>query len=187
MLDDVFSGLDAKSEEHIFSRLLGKSGLLRKMGTTVILVTHAAHRLSFANYIYVIGAEGRIVEQGSFQDLVRGNGYVASLTTRHMKEDVKPEKGPIVTKAPADDVARQNAAADLNRPVGSWAVYNYYFRSAGRRTVLSWLCLMASYSVSLRFPGNSSPALWSSHDLSDQFRHMDQILDLRSFSTWQLC
>ena len=43
MLDDVFSGLDAISEDRIFSRLLGRSGLLRRLGTTVILVTHAAH------------------------------------------------------------------------------------------------------------------------------------------------
>lgn len=41
MLDDVFSGLDASTEETIFNRLLGKQGLLRKSQITVILVTHA--------------------------------------------------------------------------------------------------------------------------------------------------
>ncbi|KFY94605.1 hypothetical protein V500_03137 [Pseudogymnoascus sp. VKM F-4518 (FW-2643)] len=51
ILDDVFSGLDAISEDRIFSRLLRKNGLLRQLGTTVILVTHAAHCLSYANYI----------------------------------------------------------------------------------------------------------------------------------------
>lgn len=40
-LDDVFSGLDAGTEEQIFNRLLGKQGLLREMGKTVLLVTHA--------------------------------------------------------------------------------------------------------------------------------------------------
>lgn len=41
MLDDVFSGLDASTEEIIFNRLLGKQGLLRRNHVTVILVTHA--------------------------------------------------------------------------------------------------------------------------------------------------
>ena len=41
MLDDVFSGLDASTEEKIFNRLLGKQGLLRRSHVTVILETHA--------------------------------------------------------------------------------------------------------------------------------------------------
>lgn len=45
MLDDVFSGLDAGTEEKIFSRLLGKQGLLRRNHITVILVTYAGKLL----------------------------------------------------------------------------------------------------------------------------------------------
>lgn len=41
VLDDVFSGLDAGTEEKFFNRLLGKQGLLRRNHVTVILVTHA--------------------------------------------------------------------------------------------------------------------------------------------------
>ena len=41
MLDDVFSGLDADTEEHIFNKVFGPEGMLRRLGTTVILVTHA--------------------------------------------------------------------------------------------------------------------------------------------------
>ena len=41
VFDDVFSGLDADTEEKIFDRLFSQGGLLRKMPTTVILVTHA--------------------------------------------------------------------------------------------------------------------------------------------------
>jgi ATP-binding cassette subfamily C (CFTR/MRP) protein 1 len=42
ILDDVFSGLDAETEEHIFALLLGKGGLFRSMGTTVVLATQCS-------------------------------------------------------------------------------------------------------------------------------------------------
>ena len=41
ILDDIFSGLDADTEEHIFTCLFSRQGLLRRRETTVILVTHA--------------------------------------------------------------------------------------------------------------------------------------------------
>ena len=159
MLDDVFSGLDAISEDRIFSRLLGRSGLLRQLGTTVILVTHAAHRLSYADNIIALSAHGTVSEQGKFGHLVVNNGYVAGLAARHTAEaEDTPNEEPAPAKATVDDdAARRNAAADLHRPIGNWAVYNYYFTSAGRRNVVAWMGLMVCYSVLLRFPGKVIP------------------------------
>jgi len=45
ILDDVFSGLDALTEEHVFSQVIGSSGLLRKAGVTVVMATHAGIEL----------------------------------------------------------------------------------------------------------------------------------------------
>ena len=73
ILDDVFSGLDAISEDRIFSRLLGKTGLLRRLGTTVTLVTHAAHRLSYADQIIALSVQGTVSEQGTFEQLLVNN------------------------------------------------------------------------------------------------------------------
>jgi ATP-binding cassette, subfamily C (CFTR/MRP), member 1 len=156
MLDDVFSGLDAISEDRIFSRLLGKSGLLRRLGTTVILVTHAAHRLSYADHIIALSAQGTVSEQGTFEQLVVNDGYVARLAARHTEEaeDTLKEEPASAKAIVDDDTARRNAAADLNRPIGNWAVYNYYFTSAGRRNIAAWSVIMISYSVWLKFPGN---------------------------------
>lgn len=154
ILDDVFSGLDAISEDRIFSRLLGKNGLLRRLGTTVILVTHAAHRLSYADNIISLSDQGTISEQGKFTDLVATSGYVASLAARHVSEDEaasKEEAAPAKAKG-SDDTARQNAVADLNRPIGNWATYKYYFTSAGLRNVVIWTGLMLCYSMLLQFP-----------------------------------
>ncbi|OBT96290.1 hypothetical protein VE01_05823 [Pseudogymnoascus verrucosus] len=154
ILDDVFSGLDAISEDRIFSRLLGKSGLLRRLGTTVILVTHAAHRLSYADNIIALTNQGTISEQGKFGDLMAASGYVASLAARHISEDSDaPQEEAAIAKAKiSDDTARQNAADDIHRPIGNWATYKYYFTSAGWRNVGIWTGLMICYSMLLQFP-----------------------------------
>jgi ATP-binding cassette subfamily C (CFTR/MRP) protein 1 len=154
ILDDVFSGLDATSEDRIFLRLLGKSGLLRRLGTTVILVTHAAHRLSYADHIISLSAQGTVSEQGKFGELVANNGYVAGLAARHTAEvEDGPKEEPAPAKAKADDdTARQNAVDDLSRPVGNWEVYNYYFTSVGRRNLVVWMGLVICHVMCLQFP-----------------------------------
>ncbi|KAM3075096.1 hypothetical protein ACMFMF_005777 [Clarireedia jacksonii] len=152
IVDDVFSGLDTINEDRIFSRLLGRNGLLRQLGTSVILVTHAAHRLSYADHIIALSAEGTVSEQGSFRDLLANNGYVAGLTARHVSEtDALKETLPGNSKVD-DDTPRQNAAADVHRPVGDWSTYKYYFSSLGRRNIVVWACLMLVYSMLLQFP-----------------------------------
>lgn len=42
VLDDVLSGLDAVTEEHVFRKVFGRDGLFRRSGTTVILATHSS-------------------------------------------------------------------------------------------------------------------------------------------------
>lgn len=39
MLDDVLSALDVRTEKVIIERLLGKTGILRQLSSTVILAT----------------------------------------------------------------------------------------------------------------------------------------------------
>lgn len=40
ILDDVFSGLDSTTEDHIFNALLGAEGIWRKSGTTIVATTN---------------------------------------------------------------------------------------------------------------------------------------------------
>lgn len=39
-IDDVLSGLDWATQRHVWTRVFGPSGLLRKNNATVILATH---------------------------------------------------------------------------------------------------------------------------------------------------
>lgn len=41
IFDDVLSGLDALTEEKVCARLLSRNGLLRTLGTSIILATHS--------------------------------------------------------------------------------------------------------------------------------------------------
>jgi hypothetical protein len=62
---DPLSALDAHVGEAVFRNVLQNS----LSGKTRVLVTHALHFLPEVDYIYVV-VDGRIVEQGSYADIV---------------------------------------------------------------------------------------------------------------------
>jgi ATP-binding cassette subfamily C (CFTR/MRP) protein 1 len=140
VLDDVFSGLDAETEEQIFNRLLGKQGLFQQMGITVLLVTHAVHRLSYSNYVIALDPLGRNAEQGSFNNLRSSSGYVKELTSKlrdgddsSSKYDVPIVDDPfkLVPAFPVDQDEFNAITEELNRQTGDFQVYKYYLASIG--------------------------------------------------------
>ncbi|KAH7346292.1 putative ATP-binding cassette transporter [Rhexocercosporidium sp. MPI-PUGE-AT-0058] len=144
IIDDGFSGLDAETEERVFSKLFGKTGLLQRMGMTVILATHAAHRLPFADHIVALDTSGHIVEQGSFEELKRGGGYVEGLfehvgaraleEERSDHQDEPEMERPIVIPAFQSDVEED----ENMMPNKEFATYRYYFESIGW-----WRCVLS--------------------------------------------
>lgn len=156
ILDDVFSGLDAETEEQVFTRLLGAKGLFHQMGTTVLLVTHAVHRLPYSNHIIALDSSGHISEQGSFNDLKSSGGYVQSLAAKHKEEnesDVKQDAAiPTLAKpvpiAEAEDTELE--VAELNRRTGDFAVYKYYFDSIGWKQNTVFTIAVITFGVSIK-------------------------------------
>ncbi|KAN0096080.1 putative ATP-binding cassette transporter [Hyaloscypha variabilis] len=154
IIDDGFSGLDAETEELVFTRLFGKQGLLKRLGTTAILVTHAVHRLPYADHIISLDANGRISEQGSFEQLKGSGGYVENLAIRRKYEpDATATSGEEIAlptvgaKSAVERLATQVKAEDedLSRPIGEWSTYKYYFASIGwTRSLLSLFYLTLS-------------------------------------------
>ncbi|EUC27117.1 hypothetical protein COCCADRAFT_112530 [Bipolaris zeicola 26-R-13] len=84
IFDDVLSGLDARTEDHVFRHVFGPSGLLKTRcnGAAVILCTHSTMYLPMSDAIIVLNEEGEILEQGKWEMLKCKDGYVQSLGIR---------------------------------------------------------------------------------------------------------
>ncbi|KNE67441.1 hypothetical protein AMAG_11902 [Allomyces macrogynus ATCC 38327] len=77
LLDDPLSAVDAHVDRHLFDAWFDKEkGLLR--GKTVVLVTHAMHHLDQADRVLAL-SEGKIIEQGTYDEVIALNGVVTEL------------------------------------------------------------------------------------------------------------
>lgn len=147
MLDDIFSGLDTDTEEHVFKALFARNGLFRRLDTTVILATHAVHRLSYADHIIALGSDGSIMEQGTLEDLKANGGYVALLKA-HYKDEANHEnngqqKDTTSALVDSDQMNRMNGTEEeLARGNGDFALYFYYFGSVHWASSLCWMGLL---------------------------------------------
>ncbi|KAB8239515.1 ABC transporter ATP-binding protein [Aspergillus alliaceus] len=98
LLDEATSALDSKSEATVQAALDGAS----EHRTTIII----AHRLSTirnADKIIVL-AEGRVVEEGSHNELIARNGVYASLVQKQQIEDTKKGTATDATRLSVDGV-----------------------------------------------------------------------------------
>ena len=73
VLDDVFASVDAVKEEEIVANLVREAA-----GRTVLLMTHRLRAARAADRVIVL-VEGRVVEQGSHDELVKAGGVYARL------------------------------------------------------------------------------------------------------------
>jgi len=73
ILDEATSSLDSQSE-----RLIQKAIESIAKDTTVVVVAHRLATIANADYIYVMD-RGRIVEEGSYQDLVQRKGHFSRM------------------------------------------------------------------------------------------------------------
>ncbi|KAL4876404.1 P-loop containing nucleoside triphosphate hydrolase protein [Aspergillus karnatakaensis] len=139
ILDDVFAGQDAATEEHIFQHLFAETGLFRQMGVTVICATNAIHRLAYADHVVALDINGHVVQQGSFSQLQSESNYLHGLSLQQNGNVgvVDAEKAPLqlrqetVPKQRSQNDAGQssNDSASPGRVLGELATYAYYFGS----------------------------------------------------------
>ncbi|KAI1673320.1 ABC transporter integral membrane type 1 [Pyrenophora tritici-repentis] len=158
VFDDVFSGLDAKTEEHVFNQVFGQQGLLRRRKATVVLSTHSIRHLPAADHIVAMG-EGTVVAHGSF-DQMRASEVISqaaplekSTSTTISKLLAQPQAQLLAelttdkaTLAPSTDPARQ---------FGDRIVYKHYIKSMG-----VWLAVCSAFFATLWGFFTNFPTIW---------------------------
>ncbi|PVI01957.1 putative ABC multidrug transporter [Periconia macrospinosa] len=137
ILDDVFSGLDAETEEHVFSHVFGSQGLLRRRGATVMLCTHSVRHLPAADHIIKLG-DGTISAQGSFDQLKDYQGLhqvtPSQKLTSASSTKLQPKSQQLISAAPpinSPTSPTPTPVTDAARKVGDRMVYKHYIKSMG--------------------------------------------------------
>ncbi|KAI1414778.1 ABC transporter [Hypoxylon sp. FL1857] len=131
ILDDPFSGLDGRTENQIVENLFGAEGLLRELGTTVLLISNSTQYFPLADEVVVL-EKGRVKERGRWDELTFRHPQILKI--------IPTEDGFHENKAVDVDKLNQLAgqqkwfddnATSLKRKTGDSALYSYYIKASG--------------------------------------------------------
>ncbi|KAF2669154.1 multidrug resistance-associated protein 1 [Microthyrium microscopicum] len=104
LLDDVLSAVDQHVGRHIITHVLGAKGLLG--GKTRILATNSIPILQEADFVVLI-REGKILERGSYEQLMAMKGEIASLIKTSSSDD-SPSNSPLSASTASEDTMYVN-------------------------------------------------------------------------------
>ncbi|KAJ5799427.1 uncharacterized protein N7518_001495 [Penicillium psychrosexuale] len=157
ILDDALSGLDATTENHIFHNLFGSGGLLKELGTTVIVASSSVKRLPYADHIIVLEEGGRICEQGSFAALNKTGGYVSSFGLGLPDWEYKAKRFSDTPSYDSMDSIQKEKEALIEEPEhhdrgGDLGIYTYYIDAIGWLPATVFMVAMAGFVFCISFP-----------------------------------
>ncbi|KAK2008949.1 ABC transporter [Colletotrichum eremochloae] len=177
VFDDILSGLDNDTAAAVFRKVFGLDGIIRRRRATAVLCTHAIKHLPLADHIIALGSDGTLIEEGTFDDLMRDKKYVASLGVKATHSDTDSETGstsdskpdPLPAPKPKRAPAVVDELMEKSRQTGDIKVYAHYFRSLSMpATVIFMLCSL-SYAVFSTFP-----TVWMSYWAEDSLGKSSQ-------------
>nr|AMM63163.1 AniL [Aspergillus nidulans NRRL 8112] len=152
VLDDVFAGLDPKTEQEVFTSLFGARGLLRQGKTTTVLATNSTQNLSLADYVMVLGSEGRLIEQGTPTELLNSGSSLRLeelVKSREGKGKAEPERErPESVQALRNRVLGATPVAGRRR-ISDMAIYKLYIRTIGWGSWWIFIVLCSGFVVAL--------------------------------------
>ena len=197
IIDDALSGLDAETENHVWNSLLGRDGLLRRFHSTAIVASSSAKRLPYADHIVVLDKNGTTAEQGTFEQLNNGRGYVSRLTLSPPSWDYVPEYSNDLdltsysSNVPQQGMTEDSLEEDAARRTGDVAVYLYYVRSVG--WVATWIFIISItiFTFCNSFPRKYPLVAIKEHLLTNGHRYVAEVVGsgecgVSEQSTWIL-
>lgn len=182
ILDDALSGLDATTESHIFHHLFGNMGLLREIGTSVIVASSSVKRLPYADHIVVLDKTGRISEQGSFSALNKTGGYVSSFDLDAPDWDYKPKRFSASLSYSTVDSVEKEKEAIIPEPEhrdtgGDLSIYTYYIDAIGWLPAIVFMVAMAIFVFCISFP-SIWLKWWANSDTAEPKQHIGYYLGI---------
>lgn len=165
VIDDIFRSLDARTAEHVFQATFGPDGIIRTRCATAVLCTDSASHLSLADHVIVLGSNGHVVAEGSFQQ-VKGScclkrGYGRKLSGQPGSHSLPPNRS---FEPGAAQTQEFEICVDAEREVGSSKIYRYYFNQASVSSVLIVLLAGLLFGSMANFP-----TVWLSYWSEDSF------------------
>lgn len=158
VLDDVLNALDAETERSIFDSLFSGQGLMRRLQATVVLVTNNARHLPLADKIVILGPDGRICGQGSYDQLKHSESLapilevsaktLAESEAHSPRADVKTAQKPTPQPKFTQSMAAQKEKA---RQTGDLRSYVIYGQSMGWTRAIMFLLIAITFAFCSKF------------------------------------
>ncbi|KAL6231355.1 hypothetical protein BDW75DRAFT_247944 [Aspergillus navahoensis] len=186
VLDDVFAGLDPKTEQEVFTSLFGADGLLRQGQTTTVLATNSTHNLSSADYIMVLGSEGRLIEQGTPTELLNSGTCLRLeelVNNREDKNKAEPER-----ERPESVLTLRNSVLGATpvagfRRVSDLAIYKLYIKTIGWGSWWVFIVLCSGFVAALTL-SQIWLKFWTEANARNPHDHLGYYLSL--FTVWSV-
>ncbi|KAJ5139829.1 P-loop containing nucleoside triphosphate hydrolase protein [Penicillium atrosanguineum] len=156
ILDDVLTGLDRHTENSILKSVFGPQGLVEETDQTVVMATNSAHHLSHADFIVSLDQHGKVIEKGSYEELMASSGYVSTLASTPSKANTSRAPDLLLDDETLQDLNLEDEETDTtSRQAGDWTIYLYYFQ------IIGWPLLFLFFSCAVLFIfGLISPQIW---------------------------
>lgn len=123
----------ASTNSHSGNQLRSELSSLPQYHDIRVLKLHVAHHLPFSDYILALSENGRIVEKGSYTELINSGGYIGSLSSTATNIDTERAPNLVLDEETLQELKlpEDENLDDTSRQTGDWSVYSYYFQHIG--------------------------------------------------------
>ncbi|KLP10892.1 multidrug resistance protein [Fusarium fujikuroi] len=173
IFDDVLSGLDARTSDHLFRHVFGRDGVLRRHGATVVLCTHNPQHFQAADYAIRISSDGDVTAEKP-----SGDGTLSN-TDLGFASEPAPTEGLASTTDPTSSQASPTVAMTTEeaeaRKLGDRSVFSYYIRTIGLIPIAAFVfdCVCNGFL-------NNFPRIWLTFWADDAARPQRGLSQLHS-------